>query len=97
MDADRSGHGRHPLRAGIVGCACNNSRMPGSTSSTFEPRSGRSYFGGPLDANASLTVFFEIPSTRAITLIGNLSAQCSRRISAQSATDNIPFWSTWLG
>jgi hypothetical protein len=37
------------------------------------------------------------PNTRAITLIGNPSPRCSRRISAQSSTDNIPFWSSWLG
>jgi hypothetical protein len=42
-------------------------------------------------------VFFDIFNTRAIALIGNPSARYSRRISAQSSTDNIPFWSSWLG
>ncbi|COZ88703.1 Uncharacterised protein [Mycobacterium tuberculosis] len=36
-------------------------------------------------------MFLEIPSTRAIILIGKPSARCNRRISAQSSTVNIPF------
>jgi hypothetical protein len=36
-------------------------------------------------------VFFEHPSTRAITLIGIRSARCNRRISAQSSTLNTHF------
>jgi hypothetical protein len=57
---------------------------------------GRSYFGGASEASAASTVFFEIPNTRAITLIGKPSARCRRRISAHSSTDNIPFSSSWL-
>ena len=65
--------------------------MRGSTSSTIEPRGGRSYFGGSSDASASLTVFFEMPITRAIIFFGNFSARYSRRISAQSSTLNTHF------
>ena len=50
----------------------------------------RSYFGGPSETNADLTVFLETPNSRAIALIGNPSARCSLRISAQSSTDNTP-------
>jgi hypothetical protein len=56
--------------AGIVGHACNNSRIRGSTASTADPTAGRRYDGGPLDRNAARTVFFEHPITRAIALIG---------------------------
>jgi len=76
--------------AGIVGYARSSSRIRGSTSSTIDPPGDRSYFGGPSDTNAAFTVFFETPSTRATALIGSPSARCSRRISAQSSTDNIP-------
>ena len=41
-------------------------------------------------ASLARTVFFEIPNCRAICLIGIRSATCSRRISAQSSTLNIP-------
>jgi len=37
-------------------------------------------------------VFFEHPITRATTLIGIPSPKCSRRISAQSSTDNTRFF-----
>ena len=87
---------RHSIRsaitvAGIVGQACSNSRIRGSTASTTEPRDFRRYAGGWSAANAFLTVFFEHPTTRAITLIGIRSARCSRRISAQSSTLNTHF------
>ena len=75
---------------GIVGTACSNSRILGSTASTHRPGAVARYRGGPSDANAARTVFFEIPNTRAITLIGIRSARCNRRISAQSSTDNTP-------
>src|SRR5664279_5089546 len=65
--------------------------MRGSTPSTTEPRRTRSYLGGPSAASAAFTVFFEHPTTRAITLIGIPSDLRSRRISAQSSTDNTPF------
>jgi hypothetical protein len=74
--------------AGIVGQACNNSRIRGSAASTTEPRDRRRYAGGSSAANAFLTVFFEHPTTRAIILIGIRSARCNRRISAQSSTLN---------
>jgi hypothetical protein len=77
--------------AGIVGHACNNSRIRGSTKSTTDPVRDRRYAGGPSAANAFRTVFFEQPNTRAITLIGIRSARCSRRISAQSSTLNTHF------
>jgi hypothetical protein len=76
--------------AGIVGHAANNSRIRGSTASTIEPTGRREYFGGPSEANAAFTVFFEHPNTRAITLIGIFSARCNRLISAQSSTHNTP-------
>src|SRR3954467_306213 len=76
--------------AGIVGTAINNSRIRGSTASTIDPAGARAYRGGPSDANAARTVFFETPNTLAITLIGIRSARCNRRISAQSSTDNTP-------
>src|SRR5664279_2012643 len=65
--------------------------MRGSTPSTTESRRTRSYLGGPSAASAAFTVFFEHPTTRAITLIGIPSDLRSRRISAQSSTDNTPF------
>ena len=77
--------------AGIVGHACSNSRILGSTASTTEPRGCRRYASGASAANAFRTVFFEQPTTRAITLIGIRSARCSRRISAQSSTLNTHF------
>ena len=76
--------------AGILGYACSNSRMRGSTSSTIDPAGVRSYFGGTSEAIAARTVFLETPNTRTIALIGNPSARCSLRISAQSSTDNTP-------
>jgi hypothetical protein len=76
--------------AGIVGYAANNSRICGSTTSTIDPASRREYFGGRSATNAALTVFFEHPNTRAITLIGIFSARCNRLISAQSSTHNTP-------
>ncbi|MBK9723696.1 MAG: phosphatase PAP2 family protein [Actinomycetales bacterium] len=36
-------------------------------------------------------MFFEHPTTRAITLIGIFSDRCNRRISAQSSTSNTRF------
>jgi hypothetical protein len=83
--------------AGIVGQACSNSRIRGSTASTTEPRAFRPYEGGPSAASAFRTVFFEHPSTRAITLIGIRSARYSRRISAQSSTLNTHFPLTSAG
>ena len=77
--------------AGIVGHACSNSRIRGSTASTTDPVAAARYAGGPSAANAFFTVFFEHPITRAITLIGIRSARCSRRISAQSSTLNTHF------
>src|SRR5215211_6907530 len=74
--------------AGIVGQACSNSRIRGSTPSTTEPRGVRAYRGGPSVASARLTVFFETPITLATALIGICSARHSRRISAQSSTPN---------
>ena len=62
--------------------------MRGSTSSTIDPAEVGWYFGGPSEAIAARTVFREIPNTRTIALIGNPSAPCSLRISAQSSTDN---------
>lgn len=38
-------------------------------------------------ASARFTVFFEMPSCRAIARIGICSARCSLRISAQSSTE----------
>jgi hypothetical protein len=77
--------------AGIVGHACSNSLIRGSTASTTEPRGPRRYVGGPSAAIAFFTVFFEHPSTRAMILIGIRSARYSRRISAQSSTLNTHF------
>ena len=50
-----------------------------------------SYFGGPSEVTAARTVFLEIPNVLAINLIGNPSARCNLRISAQSSTDNNSF------
>jgi hypothetical protein len=77
--------------AGILGHACSSSRIRGSTASTTDPLDWRRYAGGPSAANAFFTVFFEQPTTRAITLIGIRSARYSRRISAQSSTLNTHF------
>jgi len=77
--------------AGIVGHTVSRSRIRSSISSTSEPFGARWYFGAPADRRACLTVFFEHPIVRAIALIGIVSAQCSRRISAQSSADNTRF------
>ncbi|GAA5000144.1 hypothetical protein GCM10023317_31930 [Actinopolymorpha pittospori] len=77
--------------AGMSGHAASSSRIRGSTASTIDPRPARWYRGGPSAANARLTVFLEIPITRAIALIGIFSARDNRRISAQSSTDNTCF------
>jgi hypothetical protein len=76
------------IRGGIVGTADNCARIASSKASTADPAGPRSYFGGPSAANAARTVLREIPNVRAINLIGNPSARCNRRISAQSSTDN---------
>ena len=86
----------HPSRsaitvAGIVGHTRSNSRIRGSTASTTDPAGRRTYLGGPSLANADFTVFLLTLSTRAIPLIDMPSARCSRRISAQSSTDNTHF------
>jgi hypothetical protein len=57
----------------------------------MDPTGARRYFGGPSLARAALTVFLEIPSTRAISEIDNPSDRCNRRISAQSSTLNTRF------
>jgi hypothetical protein len=57
----------------------------------MDPTGARRYFGGPSLARADLTVFLEIPSTRAISEIDNPSDRCNRRISAQSSTLNTRF------
>ena len=85
----------HPIRsaitvAGIVGNACSSSRIRGSTASTTDPAGRRSYLGGPSRPAPPAPCSSSTPSTRAITLIGIPSARCSRRISAQSSTDNTP-------
>jgi len=77
--------------AGIVGNACNNSRIRGSNASTTDPTGARQYRGGPPLANARFTVFRATPSTRAISEIDNPSARRSRRTSAQSSTPNTRF------
>jgi len=77
--------------AGIVGVACNNSRIRGSTSSTSDPRAALAYDGGLCARIAARTVFFEHPITLAIALIGIRSARCRRRISAQSSTFSTRF------
>ena len=74
--------------AGIVGTAVNCARIASSKPSTADPAGLRTYFGGPSLATAARTVLREIPNVLAINLIGNPSAQCNRRISAQSSTDN---------
>ena len=74
--------------AGIVGTTINCSRIARSNPSTADPAGFRSYFGGPSEAIAARTVFRETPNVLAIILIGNPSARCSLRISAQSSTDN---------
>ncbi|GJF03033.1 hypothetical protein PSD17_19940 [Pseudonocardia sp. D17] len=72
--------------AGIRGYSASNARTRGSTASTSDPRGGRWYFGGRSELNAERTVFREICSRRAISLIDKPSARCNRRISAQSST-----------
>jgi hypothetical protein len=72
--------------AGILGNSTNNARTSASTPSTSRGCAARSYFGGRSEANAARTVFREIPSCRATSLIDTPSARCSRRISAQSST-----------
>src|ERR1700742_4472080 len=74
--------------AGIVGTAVSWARIASSNASTADPAGLRSYFGGPSEANAARTVFREMPNVLAINLIGNPSARCSLRISAQSSTAN---------
>lgn len=60
----------------------------GSIVDAVEPFAARSYRGGSCEASAFFTVFFEIPSLRAMARIAIPSARCNRRISAQSSTFN---------
>ena len=53
-----------------------------------QPTGLRTYFGGSSEANADRTVFRETFNVLAINLIGNPSARCNLRISAQSSTAN---------
>ncbi len=73
---------------GISGNSASNALIRGSTASTIEPFTARSYRGGSCEASAFFTVFFEIPSLRAMARIAIPSARCNRRISAQSSTFN---------
>src|ERR1700758_4220260 len=52
----------------------------------MEPRGARTYRGGPSEASAAFTVFFDTPNSRAMALMGTCSERCSLRISAQSST-----------
>jgi hypothetical protein len=72
--------------AGIVGTSASWARIASSKASTADPAGLRTYFGGSSLANADRTVFREIFNVLAINLIGNPSARCSLRISAQSST-----------
>ena len=74
--------------AGILGHAASNPRIRGSTPSTIDPHATHRYRGSPSAASARRTVRLATPSTLAICLIDIRSAQCSRRISAQSSTLN---------
>ena len=74
--------------AGIVGTSLSRARIASSNPSTADPAGLRTYCGGPAEASADRTVFREIFNVLAIILIGNPSARCSLRISAQSSTDN---------
>ncbi len=56
--------------AGIVGHACSDSRIRGSTSSTNKPAAPAHTEAGPSLRSAAFTVFFEHPTARVITLIG---------------------------
>ena len=76
--------------AGIVGTTWSCSRIRGSNASTADPAGFRTYLGGPSATSAARTVLRETPNVLAIILIGNLSARCNLRISAQSSTDNTP-------
>lgn len=71
--------------AGMSGTSFNSLGISGSTASTIEPCSARSYFGGVSESSAARTVFRAIPNLRAIVLTPNPSALGSRRISAQSS------------
>ena len=62
---------------------------PGGAS-TADPAGFLTYLGGPSATSAARTVLRETPNVLAIILIGNPSARCNLRISAQSSTDNTP-------
>jgi hypothetical protein len=83
----------HPIRsaitvAGMLGQSRSSARICGSNSSTAEGFCARSYLGGASERIAVLTVFLATPNCRAIALVPICSAKASRRISAQSSTDN---------
>ena len=63
-------------------------QIASSNASTADPTGLRTYFGGSSEANADRTVFRETFNVLAINLIGNPSARCNLRISAQSSTAN---------
>src|SRR5215216_4943107 len=81
--------------AGIDGNSRNNSTICGSTTSTIDPFTARSYCGGPSARSAARTVFRATPNRRTIALIAIPSARCSRRISAHSST-SITLPASWL-
>jgi hypothetical protein len=74
--------------AGIAGSRVSCSRIGSSNASTADPRRLPDVLQRPSEAIAARTVFRETPNVLAMVLMPNPSARCSRRISAQSSTDN---------
>ncbi len=82
---------------GIVGYAFSNSRICGSTASTTDPFSGRSYFGGLSEARARFTVLRDTPSTRAITWVGHILRPAQTTNLGPILHSKHPFGPPWLG
>jgi hypothetical protein len=70
--------------AGMSGVAASSCRTAASNGVNDVGIAARSYFGGPSDATALITVVREIPSLLAIWAFGTPSP-ASRRINAQSS------------
>ncbi len=70
--------------AGISGVSANKPRTLASTAANDVTAGVRSYFGGPSDFTALITVVREMPNLRAIAACGTSSA-ASLLISAQSS------------
>src|SRR5262249_61454683 len=84
-----------PRTALSSGYLASSAAIVSLNGSTFEPRGGRWYLGGPSRLSAAATVSRAIPSRRATARWDKPSTRCSRRTSAHVSTGSTPHsWPT---